>query len=139
MMPIKAVVAICAACAVTGAVAVYLIAMLVSHFSKKKKKRAKPAQPWEGLISRIGVMNLILIIIGATLFWFTREMIDLFKQYGMIPDALVNCVFLALGGECGVMGWIKTNKEKYRDRKWQKEDEAAASLLSQPPADNSKG
>lgn len=139
MMPIKAVVAICAACAVIGAVAVYLVAVLVSRFSKKKKRVKQQVQQREGIISRIGVMNLILIIIGATLFWFTQEMISLFKQYGMIPDTLVNCVFMLLGGECGVMGWIKTNKEKYRDRRWQKEDEAAASLPSQPPADNSKG
>ena len=31
--------------------------------------------------------------------------------YG-IPDTLCQCVFALLGGECGVMGWIKTNKDK---------------------------
>lgn len=67
-------------------------------------------------------MNLILIIVGMTLLIFTVTMIDLFKTYGMIPDTLVSCVFAVLGGECGVMGWIKTNKDKHQDRKWQKED-----------------
>lgn len=145
-MPTKAVIAICAACVVIGAVAFYLVAVLIAHFSKRKKKsRAKSTQKRESLISKLGVMNLILIIIGVTLFWFTREMIDLFKIYGTIPDTLVNCVFMLLGGECGIMGWIKTNKEKYRDRKWQKEDEAAARAIEQrpptdqPPSDGSKG
>ena len=30
---------------------------------------------------------------------------------------------MALAGEAGIMGWIKTNKEKYRERRWQKEDQ----------------
>lgn len=40
----------------------------------------------------------------------------------MVPDTLVNCVFVALAGECGIMGWIKTSKEKNKDRRWQLED-----------------
>ena len=40
----------------------------------------------------------------------------------MVPDTLVNCVFAALAGECGIMGWIKTSKEKNKDRKWILED-----------------
>ena len=75
-----------------------------------KKERKKP------FLSRFGTMNLILVIIGITLLCFTISMIDLFKTYGTIPDTLVTCVFAVLGGECGVMGWIKTSKEKNRDR-----------------------
>ena len=41
---------------------------------------------------------------------------------GGIPDTLCQCVFAVLGGECGVMGWIKTNKDKRQDRKWSEED-----------------
>jgi len=74
-------------------------------------------------IKKIGVMNFILIIIGIVLMVFTITMIDLFKTYGQIPDTLVTAVFGALAGECGIMGWIKTNKEKVLDRKWRKEDE----------------
>ena len=76
--------------------------------SKKELKKS--------FLSRFGTMNLILIIIGITLLCFTVSMIDLFKTYGTIPDTLVTCVFAVLGGECGVMGWIKTSKEKNRDR-----------------------
>ena len=68
-------------------------------------------------------MNIILLISALLLAWFTVTMIQLFREYGMIPDTLVSCVFMALAGEAGIMGWIKTNKEKYRERRWQKEDQ----------------
>ena len=42
--------------------------------------------------------------------------------YGSVPDTLVTCVFATLGGECGILGWIKTNKDKRQDRRWQRED-----------------
>lgn len=70
----------------------------------------------------IGTMNIILIIVGIFLLAFTLKMISLFETYGMVPDTLVNCVFVALAGECGIMGWIKTSKEKNKDRRWLLED-----------------
>ena len=54
---------------------------------------------------------------------FTVTMIVLFVRLGTEPATLETCVFAALGGECGVMGWIKTTKERYRERQWQREDE----------------
>ena len=74
-----------------------------------------------------GVMNIVLLIAAILL------------AYGAIPDTLVNCVFLALTGEAGIMGWIKTRKEKYRERRWQKEDQreaeqAAKAALGDPMA-----
>ena len=88
-----------------------------------------------------GVMNIILLISALLLAWFTVTMIQLFREYGMVPDTLVSCVFMALAGEAGIMGWIKTNKEKYRDRKWQKEDrkemeEAAKQVAVEPSKKN---
>ena len=65
---------------------------------------------------------MILIIVGVFLVAFTLKMISLFEAYGMVPDTLINCVFVALAGECGIMGWIKTSKEKNKDRRWQLED-----------------
>ena len=40
----------------------------------------------------------------------------------MIPDTLVMSVFAALGGECGLMAWIKTAKERNKERKWELDD-----------------
>lgn len=71
----------------------------------------------------VGTMNAILIIVGVSMLAFTVTMIWLFRSYMAVPDTLITCVFAVLGGECGIMGWIKTTKEKNRERKWQLEDE----------------
>lgn len=79
----------------------------------KKTKRKK---------KRIGTMDLILLLVFICLVIFTVTMIRLFQVYGSVPDTLVTCVFATLGGECGILGWIKTNKDKRQDRRWQRED-----------------
>lgn len=72
--------------------------------------------------SGLGVMDVILVIVGISLLSFTIAMIQLFREYGAVPDTLVTCVFAALGGECGIMGWIKTTKDRNKERRWEKED-----------------
>lgn len=74
----------------------------------------------------MGTMNLILVIMFLCLLSFTITMIWLFTMFGSVPDTLITCVFAALAGECGIMGWIKTTKERQRDRRWQKQDERQA-------------
>ena len=141
MLPLKTVVVICLVCAMAGAVGLYLLASAVSAWKKRKKRKTRSAaaekdQPEKKrLLGRIGTMNLILFICAVAIVAFTLEMIDLFKEYGMIPDTLVSCVFLAVTGECGFMGWIKTNKEKYRDRRWQMRDRLEAAAETPPPSD----
>lgn len=85
--------------------------------AKHKKQNPKPLEK-----QGIGVMNIILIIVGICLFLFTIEMIRTFRDCGAVPDTLITCVYAALGGECGIMGWIKTSKERYRDRTWEVQD-----------------
>lgn len=67
--------------------------------------------------------TVALIVVAAYILWFTNRMIGLYEATGAIPDTLVTCVFAICGGECGALGWIRTSKEKYRDRKWGMEDE----------------
>ena len=67
-------------------------------------------------------MNIILVIIGVFLFLFTAAMVVIFCLCGSVPDTLITCVFAALGGECGVMAWIKTAKEKYAEKKEEKKN-----------------
>ena len=71
---------------------------------------------------KAGTMDKILIIIALFLLVFITIMIWLYYTTGGIPDTLCTCVFAACGGECGVMGWIKTTKERYRDRQYELED-----------------
>lgn len=89
---------------------------------RRKKARAKAIAA--GTAKHIKTMDVILVIIAVVLVAFTVEMVLIFRETGMIPDTLVTCVFAALGGECGAMAWIKTAKERNKDRKWQKEDQA---------------
>lgn len=70
----------------------------------------------------VRTMDVILVIVGVLLISFTITMIVMFVKYGAIPDTLCTCVFAALGGECGVMGWIRTTKDRQRDRKYEIED-----------------
>lgn len=67
-------------------------------------------------------MNVVLIVIGVYLMLFTACMIHLYKETGGIPDTLVTCVFTACTGELGVMGWIKSTKDKYIKRAEKLED-----------------
>lgn len=84
---------------------------------KPARRRAKP---------KIRTMDVILVVIAIALAAFTCEMISIYRETGGIPDTLVVSFFGALGGECGAMAWIKNTKERRQDRKWQKQDEAAA-------------
>lgn len=70
----------------------------------------------------VHTMDVILVIIAVALLAFTVEMIALFKETGMVPDTLVTCVFAALGGECGAMAWIRTAKERNKERNWELDD-----------------
>lgn len=74
---------------------------------------------------KIGTMDLILLVIACFLLAFAGIMIWLYYHTGGIPDTLVTCVFAACGGECGVMGWIKTTKERQRERTYELEDREA--------------
>ena len=71
---------------------------------------------------QIRTMDVILAIIAAFLLLFIVVMVWLYYQTGAIPDTLCACVFTVCGGECGVMGWIKTTKERQRDRRYELED-----------------
>lgn len=137
-MPLKLVITLCVTFFVLGAAGLYLMVSVMGAIRRRgqrsKKNRSnghRPEAKKETVLDRMGTMNLILFIVGIVIFWFTVTMIDLFKTCGSVPDTLVNCVFLMCGGECGVMGWIKTSKEKYRDRMWEKED---AGALPRSPA-----
>lgn len=70
----------------------------------------------------VGVMDRILVFIAILLLIFTSAMIVIYVKTGGIPDTLCTCVFSVCGGECGVMGWIKTNKDRQRDREYELED-----------------
>lgn len=73
----------------------------------------------------IKTMNVALVITCFFAVIFTAVMIWLFIQYNSVPDTLITCVFAVLGGECGILGWIKTSKCKHENKKEGKDDEEA--------------
>ena len=120
----------CASAFIAGVAALFLALMLLSRRGQRrtasKKHSALPKK-------KLGTMDVILMIVGVALTAFTIEMIQIFKATGTEPSTLETCVFAALGGECGVMGWIRTNKDRYREREWQQEDAKPPNV---PPVDD---
>lgn len=110
-MSVLNIVLFCAAGFLLGIVISWLVSNIVSRIrNRTARRRVEPqAAPQK---KGIKTMDLILAIIGVSLVWFTHRMLVLYETTGGIPDTLCQCVFALLGGECGVMGWIKTNKDK---------------------------
>lgn len=95
---------------------------------KEMKNLTLQRKPPKRLPKKINArtMDIILVLIAIVFLAFTIEMIRLFRETSMIPDTLVTCVFATLGGECGAMAWIKTTKERNKDREWSVEDQLHA-------------
>lgn len=87
-----------------------------------KKKERHLLRKIKELFSKVGTLNLILIIVGAFFVWFNWQMLCIYREYASIPETYACAVIAATIGECGICGWIRTNKDKNRDRKWEIED-----------------
>ena len=71
---------------------------------------------------KLGTMDLILLVNGIFLALFTVAMIVIHCITGSTPDTLITCVFGICGVEGGVMGWIKTSKNKLQKLKSKQEN-----------------
>lgn len=72
---------------------------------------------------KLKTMDVALVILLSVMIIFTVEMIWIFLRVGSVPDTLITAVFAVMGGECGVLGWIKTTKEKKSSKQEEKDDE----------------
>ena len=61
---------------------------------------------------KMGTMDKVLILEGVILVTYTAADLAVFWHTGSEPATLTACVFGVCGFENGVMGWIKTTKEK---------------------------
>ncbi len=43
----------------------------------------------------------------------------------MIPESYACAVIAATIGECGICGWIRTNKDRRREHQWEQEEKQA--------------
>lgn len=67
-------------------------------------------------------MDKVLKIVAVFLITFVIVMIVVYCVTGGIPDTLCTCVFAACTGELSIMGWIKTTKERHKERQYELED-----------------
>ena len=86
---------------------------------QKQKNIFKRVKEWFG---RIGTLNIVLICVGLFFVWFNYQMLEMFRLCGAIPETYACAVIAATIGECGICGWIRTNKDKRMQREWDKED-----------------
>lgn len=117
-----------AASFILGAVVVVIICAAIEAIRRRKRMVVSGGRAGAHTENKKGLKKpktstVALIVVAAYILWFTNRMIGLYEVTGAIPDTLVTCVFAICGGECGALGWIRTSKEKYRDRKWGLEDE----------------
>jgi len=98
----------------------------------RKKKEARLLKKLKDAIRKIGTLNLVLILVGAFFLWFNWQMIEIFRQYASIPETYACAVIAATIGECGICGWIRTNKDRQREHKWEQEEQRQAEGPAEP-------
>lgn len=86
------------------------------------KRKVKFITRVKKAVKGIGTLNIILIAVGAFFVWFNVQILDIYRQYGSIPEGYANTVVAATIGECGICGWIRTSKDRQRERRWEKHD-----------------
>lgn len=102
--------------------------------NRRKRKGFHPLRLKE-FIGKIGTLNLILIAVGAFFVWFNWQLLDIFRVSGSIPETYACAVVAATIGECGICGWIRTNKDRKREHQWEME-EKQAELKERKEAEN---
>lgn len=76
--------------------------------------RQRPAKNTDAP-KKMGVMDKVLILEGVILVVYAITDMVIFWHTSAEPTTLTACVFSVCGIENGVMGWIKTNKDKAED------------------------
>ena len=78
----------------------------------RQRVRTLRRQTKTGPPKKMGVMDKVLIFEAVILIAYTVADLAVFWHTGAEPYTLTGCVFGVCGLENGVMGWIKTNKDK---------------------------
>lgn len=102
---------VAAICMAVGTALGYLIAAATIR-RLRRRIRTMRASGKEGVPTKMGVMDKVLIFEAAVLIAYTIADLVVFWHTGAEPYTLTGCVFGVCGLENGVMGWIKTNKDK---------------------------
>ena len=97
------------AMAAGAALGFFVCAAAVRYLRRRRPARSRDAP------KKMGVMDKVLILEGVILVVYTITDMVIFWHTSAEPTTLTACVFSVCGIENGVMGWIKTNKDKAAD------------------------
>ena len=78
----------------------------------RRNTRGQRTAPKARDTPKMGVMDKVLVLEGVILVAYTVAALAVFWHTGGEPSTLTACVFGVCGLENGVMGWIKTNKDR---------------------------
>lgn len=84
---------------------------------------------------KMGVMDKVLVLEAVVLITYTIADLVVFWHVGAEPTTLTACVFGVCGLENGVMGWIKTSKDKANGSNGNGQDAAEAPVERTEPPD----
>lgn len=114
-----------------GAVVGYLLAGATVQYLRRKVRTLRSTEQEKP--SKIGVMDKVLIFEAIVLIAYIVADMVVFWHVGSEPYTLTGCVFGVCGLENGVMGWIKTNKDKAADAARDTKDIASVGLEPERP------
>ena len=107
----KTVVLAAAAWAI-GAVLGYILAAAAAARLRRQIRALRRKAAGGAEKNKMGTMDKVLILEAVILVAYTVADLAVFWHTGAEPATLTTCVFGVCGVENGVMGWIKTTKEK---------------------------
>ena len=92
-----------------AALGILLARATIAHFQRRVRALRRQLR---GEGKKMGTMDKVLILEAVILVVYTVAALAVFWHTGAEPSTLTACVFGVCGLENGVMGWIKTNKDK---------------------------
>lgn len=87
---------------------------------------------------KMGTMDKVLVLEAVVLILYTAADLVVFWHTGNEPDTLTACVFGVCGFENGVMGWIKTTKEKQEAEAARTSGSGHQTAPEEPPTDRTE-
>lgn len=103
---------IAAAGMVGGMIAGYLVCAALFRRAQKNARNRRAGARAKETQKKVGVMDKVLVLEVVILLAYTVADMVVFWHTGSEPYTLTGCVFGVCGIENGVMGWIKTTKDK---------------------------
>lgn len=128
----KTIIVAAAAWLAGAIVGVLLCHVTISHLRRRVRDLRLELRGKRG---KMGVMDKILIFEAVVLILYTVADMVVFWHVGAEPTTLTACVFGVCGLENGVMGWIKTNKDKSSGSDGSNQDGGEPTAYREEPPD----